>query len=371
MESYGAILKKAREDKMLDFETVERDTSITRQYLEALEAEDAGAFPGEPYLVGFLKNYADYLGVNKDEVVKLYHAKQIQESPVPEGLIVKQKPSFIRPLVIALSAVAVVIIAFCIYFFGFKLPQMKSEEANTIEQNVKVHQYELSSTGLTKRVYVGDQILVPSKDGKNKIVLTISNTLGSLTVATPVGNQILDLSEERELDVDGDGSPEMILYVSDISSTDAARGAEIRMLQKDVAPTEAPAVAVEEATPVDAAAAQTTPAKKVKQTQILEDNRAYPFTLNVSFRGACVFRYRVDHKETIEDYHESGDVVNVTGSNAIRLWMSNVNALKIQVIADTQTFDLEVGKAGQVQAEDIKWVKDGEGKYRLVVMELD
>jgi len=71
MESYGAILKKAREDKMLDFDTIERDTTITRQYLEALETEDAAAFPGEPYLVGFLKNYSDYLGVDTAEVLKL------------------------------------------------------------------------------------------------------------------------------------------------------------------------------------------------------------------------------------------------------------------------------------------------------------
>src|SRR5574344_2170736 len=99
MESYGAILKKAREDKALDYETIVRETTITRQYLEALEAEDAAVFPGEPYLVGFLRNYSDYLGLNTDEILKLYHAKQIQESPVPEGLLAKQKPRYFLPLI--------------------------------------------------------------------------------------------------------------------------------------------------------------------------------------------------------------------------------------------------------------------------------
>ena len=51
--------------------------------------------------------------------------------------------------------------------------------------------------------------------------------------------------------------------------------------------------------------------------------------------------------------------------------MSNVNAMKVQIIANAKTYDLEVGKAGQVQAEDVKWVKDSDGKYRLVVTELD
>lgn len=372
MESYGAILKKARVDKLLDLATVERETTITRQYLEALEAEDAAAFPGEPYLVGFLRNYADYLGVNTEEVIKLYHAKEIQESPVPEGLLVKQKPSYVKPLVITLSLLAAAIVAFCIYFFVFKMPELKNEKAETIAQNTKVHQYTLTTAGETKRLYKGDQMLVPAKGGKGNVVLTISNTLGNLAIATPTGNQILDLSEERELDIDGDGSPEIILYVSDLSQTDASRGAEVRMILKEEVKSEEPAVAVEEQT--DAAATTTTetvPVKNAKQIAVLEDNRAYPYTINVTFRGACVFRYRVDRKETVEDYYESGDIVNVTASNAIRLWMSNINALKIQIIADTKTYDLEVGKAGQVQAEDIKWVKDADGKYRLVVMELE
>ncbi|UKI55449.1 MAG: hypothetical protein L6V90_12785 [Treponema succinifaciens] len=51
--------------------------------------------------------------------------------------------------------------------------------------------------------------------------------------------------------------------------------------------------------------------------------------------------------------------------------MSNINALKIHVIAGLSSYDLEVGRAGEVQAEDIKWVRDSDGKYRLVVLELD
>ena len=47
MESYGEILRKARENKNLDYETIERETSIIRQFLEGLENEDNSAFPGE------------------------------------------------------------------------------------------------------------------------------------------------------------------------------------------------------------------------------------------------------------------------------------------------------------------------------------
>ena len=61
----------------------------------------------------------------------------------------------------------------------------------------------------------------------------------------------------------------------------------------------------------------------------------------------------------------------VTANNGVRVWMSNGNTVKFTVVADTKNYDLEIGKAGQVLVQDIKWVRDTEGKYKLVVVELD
>ena len=104
---------------------------------------------------------------------------------------------------------------------------------------------------------------------------------------------------------------------------------------------------------------------------ILEDNRAYPFTVNISFRGSCLFRDRVDRNPAIETYFERGELFTATPKNGIRLWISNANALKITIIADAKTFDLDIGEAGKILVEDIKWIKDSDGKYKLVVIELD
>ena len=101
MESYGEILRKARETKNLDYETIERETSIIRQFLEGLENEDNSAFPGEAYMQGFMRNYAEYLGVKPETVLTLYKNKRLQESPVPEGLIVHEKPKYLIPLIYA------------------------------------------------------------------------------------------------------------------------------------------------------------------------------------------------------------------------------------------------------------------------------
>lgn len=84
-----------------------------------------------------------------------------------------------------------------------------------------------------------------------------------------------------------------------------------------------------------------------------------------------MFRYRIDRHQNVESYFSNGELVTMTANNGVRVWMSNSNAVKFTIIADSKTYNLDVGKAGQVLVEDIKWIRDTDGKYKLVVIELD
>ena len=64
MESFGKLLQSTRESKQIDIEKVALETTISRNHIIAMENEQIDSFPGEPYLVGFIKNYAEYLGLN-------------------------------------------------------------------------------------------------------------------------------------------------------------------------------------------------------------------------------------------------------------------------------------------------------------------
>ena len=75
--------------------------------------------------------------------------------------------------------------------------------------------------------------------------------------------------------------------------------------------------------------------------------------------------------EGVENYYTNGDVVTMTANNKVRLWLSNGNTVKFQVIAATQTYELEIAKAGECVVEDIKWIRTDDGKYRLVVEPID
>lgn len=363
MESYGTILMRAREEKNIDRDTAARETSITVECIRGLEEEDTSVFPGEPYMVGFLRNYAEYLGVNPDTVMSLYRSKAIQESPVPDGLFVKHK-SFLMPIIVG-AGIFVVVGAAAAVLITFKFAHGNKNGSVVVGDGMQSKTYELTDKPLEKRLFRGDKIVYPSDRGK--IILTVSDTLASFGLDTPVGTLRTDLAEEAELDVDGDAKGDIIVYVSDISSTDASRGAEVRMLVRrgdsDMLPIDE--IAVEDTSQ------NSLSQQKHPQSVIFEDNRAYPFTVNASFRGPCEFRYRVDRKRSSENYFTNGDVVMMTANNGVRVWMSNGNTVKFTVIADTKNYDLEIGKAGQVLVQDIKWVRDSEGKYKLVVVELD
>ena len=362
MESYGEILKTAREAKGLELELIARETSITQEYLEALEKEDAAAFPGEPYLIGFLKNYAEYLEVDVNHVATLYHAKKIQESPPPLALTKRERPRFVIPLIVSLCVIFVVGLGVTAAII-FKAKFAKLEEDLALARGTEFKKYELTSKPFTGRLFKSDQLVMGTDSGN--IFLTVAETEGIFGLETPAGIQYVELSEELELDVDGNSIPELIVYVSDVSQKNVDRGAEVKIMLKN-----ASNIAAASPDENQIPNAEDLPKEQVR-TEILSDTRAYPFTVNASFRAGCLFRYRPDRKETVEDYFASGDIVNMTASNGLRLWISNGNAVKLQVVANSKTYELAVPKAGEVIAEDIKWIKDTDGKYKIVIVDVD
>ena len=83
MESIGERLKSAREAKKLAIRDVAKETNIAPRYIEALEAEEFDRFPGETYITGFLRSYAEFLKLDADEMIQSYKGYKIGESVTP------------------------------------------------------------------------------------------------------------------------------------------------------------------------------------------------------------------------------------------------------------------------------------------------
>jgi cytoskeleton protein RodZ len=60
----GNSLREARLRQGLEIPRIEANTKIRGKYLRALEEEEFEVLPGDTYVKGFLKTYADYLGLD-------------------------------------------------------------------------------------------------------------------------------------------------------------------------------------------------------------------------------------------------------------------------------------------------------------------
>ena len=66
----GPVLEKARNERGLTLEEAEHATKIRKRYLEGLEREDYGVLPDAVYAQGFLKTYANYLGLDGEGLAR-------------------------------------------------------------------------------------------------------------------------------------------------------------------------------------------------------------------------------------------------------------------------------------------------------------
>lgn len=95
-ESVSAVLRRAREKHGQDVRTVAQVLRIRQAYLEALESGSYDRLPGNAYALGFLRTYAEYLGLNANNIVDRFkdevqgperHTELVFPEPVIEGRI--------------------------------------------------------------------------------------------------------------------------------------------------------------------------------------------------------------------------------------------------------------------------------------------
>jgi hypothetical protein len=71
----GNSLREARLRQGLDFPELEQGTKIRGKYLRALEDEQFDVLPAQTYVKGFLRSYAEYLGLDGQLYVDEYNSR--------------------------------------------------------------------------------------------------------------------------------------------------------------------------------------------------------------------------------------------------------------------------------------------------------
>jgi cytoskeletal protein RodZ len=92
MGELGNTLSRARRSRAITLEDVERDTHVSRRYLQALENEDFTIFPAPVYARGFLRTYSRYLGLNPEELLRVFPNSDLTVDIAPLPTMVRPPP---------------------------------------------------------------------------------------------------------------------------------------------------------------------------------------------------------------------------------------------------------------------------------------
>ncbi len=200
MKKVSELLYEERIRKNVSLEDIEAATKIKKQFLEAIESGQLRTLPSKTYALGFVKTYAQYLGLPLSRVTALFKREyEDDEYHVVPEFRKKQhtfnKKNIFNARVILVICVALILVGYLFFqynslFFNPKLiislPKDKSSvTGETVEVKGKTDQY-ATVTVEGEDVYVNLQgefkksvFLFP---GEKKIKIIAKNRFGKETI---------------------------------------------------------------------------------------------------------------------------------------------------------------------------------------------
>ncbi len=82
LKRVGDIFKSKRQELSLSLKEIENSTSIRSSYLEAIEEGEINSYISGVYALGFMRQYAQFLGVDLEEMIR--------ENPAPFKMAVEK-----------------------------------------------------------------------------------------------------------------------------------------------------------------------------------------------------------------------------------------------------------------------------------------
>jgi len=185
--SLGIFLKKFREERHIELDEVVEATRIQRHNLEAIENEEWSKLPSQVFIKGFLKSYAEFLGLDKKTVIHHYLRTSSFEKTTPEALK-KIRPQLIRLyLIIIIPVLVLALIVALIYlnkrnisvadkafqYLGTQSPGEKMEGIVEKEDNKEQNEREKETLLLEDKIVVDEvnKTTLKSKPVDDTIVL--------------------------------------------------------------------------------------------------------------------------------------------------------------------------------------------------------
>ena len=131
--SFGYYLKTIRAEKGISLDEVSEKTRIRIENLLLIEKEDHDRLPPEVFVKGFLRAYAEAVGINGDEAVKRYESSlnAYQANAKSEADFAKLSTRFWPNLLLSLGAMICIITLSVFAMSVFHSPIQTDNQVNT------------------------------------------------------------------------------------------------------------------------------------------------------------------------------------------------------------------------------------------------
>ncbi|MCL5970461.1 MAG: helix-turn-helix domain-containing protein [Patescibacteria group bacterium] len=205
----GSKLKEERIRKKISLEEVAKAIKIRPSFLSAIEKGDYQKLPSSAYAVGFVRNYASFLGLPEKEILALFRREFDEEKyfkVLPEGLYKKEdfpiKRIKFQQTILVVFLIFLALLAYILFQYRYAIINpplsldLPKENSVISSKSVTV----AGTTDSNATLYVNNSSVSLDKDGKFKKELDLFP--GKSTIKIKAVNRFGKQTEiERRIEV--------------------------------------------------------------------------------------------------------------------------------------------------------------------------
>ncbi len=382
MNQIGPIFREARTRSGKTIDDATRETKIAKKYLNAIENENFDIFPGETYLIGFLRNYAQFLGLDSDEMVLKYKDYKIQEQPAPIEQLTARPKNTKKQFLIILVCIMIISTVLYVILSGEKgerriaketEKKVKQEKEHSVQQDTNIIVFEEEE--VIKDFKKGDIIEFPLRNKKHSISIDgIDENLDLSIADIPFS---LSTDEHMEIDFDRDGRKDLLIRANRLDegavNLTLKKLYKTKLLDKEISPLmekkdedqESPSEHPEVVIIKDDDLLSPVPVAPKTGFKIVSSYEKTDINMFVKTKSTTYFGYYIDDGNKEEALLKNGEELSVSAKDILRITAANAKGADIEI----NNIPVILGESRQVVAKVVRWYRDSENEdlYHLVI----